>query len=566
MSSTDGLDPEYVRIHLHDADWADPAKVRGADAATYRVLNRAWAVDAQAVFLEGKRLKDVDHESFRVLNELYARDEARIFCTAGSTAAVSSPETFEVLDTAEAYGLAGNHKSYARDRGAVYYAETFTPPRILKGADPASFAPLKEGYARDARNLYFEGKPVRGADPAGFEWLAEHYVRTASGVYQGGRKLPEANPREFRPLDAAGAFWRDDARVYWGRMLVAGADPETFVCVDQGIARDATQIFINGVARPEIDAATFEHLGFDYFRDRKGHYWLGEPMDFFHCKTFVAVDYGRGRDRNGAIYKSGKYASGTEEQRARYPRDSLLKALWSLFSLIGVALFAILLGLVAYPYTWWKRRRQKAMGAAPADNDVRALAEILARGDRRLLDPMLTFIADRAAFDAKYLTRTPVVEEPDFEAMLAERDDPDDVDDFHVFLTVFQHYGVLAVVDWKEDPASVQEHVEPMLHRLGVEDFDWSFVEVLEERAKGNELATHNFLSVLHDRMKARGFGFLHVNLFQDAYGFALVPESDRAAAMALGDSDRFAVSDSFGADKGYQSALRILGKHGTRD
>src|SRR5689334_22583834 len=93
---------EYLDRHFrHDDHWREASGVRGADAATYRVLNHAWSVDAKQVYLKGKPIKAADRASFQVLNEMFARDATRVYCKWGKTTAVVDAANFTVLDAGE---------------------------------------------------------------------------------------------------------------------------------------------------------------------------------------------------------------------------------------------------------------------------------------------------------------------------------------------------------------------------------------------------------------------------------------------------------------------------------
>ena len=562
MKNTYGLTPEYFEQHFSQNAWADPANVPGADASTWQLLNRAWAVDAASVYLNGKRLKEVDRVTFRVLNEMYARDDTRIFCVEGLTAVAPDPATFEVLDDGGGR-FSGDFRSYARDAAHVYYAETCRPMKIVKDADPATFVVLPHWYGHDAKSLYFEGKPVRNSTPENVEFLDERYVRAGTGVFFDGKRVAHAKAKEFRVLDAENRVWRDDERVFLDGFAVDGADPSSFVMLAGGVGRDARQVFVCGKAIPGIDMPTFRHLGFDYFCDRKDYYWAGEPLEFVHRKSFVATGYGEGRDKHRQIYKAGKYSNSLEERYAKLKRDS---AIWSLLKLLSLMLFAVVTAIVTAPYMLWKKFRKRRAAAGEAgdrgnEHDVAVLARTLAMGNEKALAPVLLATRDMVAFREKYLGREVFAGEPDYEEMSGRVGDPDDedaLDPFLVFETVFSHYRLLGIIDWRSGTDETQPQIDAMLARFGIDDFDWSFIEILVEHGKGPELANHNFLTLLRDELAKRGLKLVHVNLMGDSYGFAVVRLADFAAIDGLG-GDHFLVSDEFGADKDYKHGKAIL-------
>jgi len=561
MRNTFGLEPEYFERHLQNCHWADPANVKGADGATWKILNRSWAVDANSVYLEGKRLKDGHRASFRVLNELFAQDDARVYCVSGLACAPDA-KTIEVLDDA-GQDVPYNLYGYARDATHVYYATTFRAMSIVKGAEPTSFVVLPKLYGHDSKSLYFEGKPVRNSQPDDIRFFDDRYLRAGTGVFHDGKRVAQAKPGAFRLLDEKHGVWRDDERVFWNGSAIDGADPSSFVQLSGNLARDARQVFVNGKVIPGIDIATFEHLGFDYFRDRKDYYWAGEPMEFVHRKSFVATGYGEGRDMHRKIHKTGKYGSRLDEQRADINRDS---ALWGLVKIVALLVFAAVAAIVCAPYTLWEKYRNRSKSAADAEfsrdgRDVAILAKTIAMGNEAALAPVLLAARDLPAFRERYLGRESVVEEPDYEEMMGrlDEDDEDAPHPFFVFETVFSHYALMGAIDWRSDTEETQAQIDPMLERFGIDDFDWTFIEVLREHGEGPELANHNFLTLLRDELAKRDLKLVHINLLADSYGFALVRLADFAAIDGLGDGEHFSVSDEFGADKDYKRGKAIL-------
>lgn len=558
MTNTHGLEPH----------WADPANVPGADAASWRLLNHAWAVDASSVYLNGKRLKEVSRATFRVLNEIYARDDQRIFCTKGATAVVADPATFELLDDAVGHSDS-DPRGYARDAAHVYFARTFRPMSIVKGADPASFVVLPHRYGCDAKSLYFEGKPVRNSKPENIEFLDERYVRAGTGVFFNGKRVAHAKAKDFRVHDAENGVWRDNERVFANGLAIDGADPASFVVLAGGLSRDARQVFVHGKALPAIDIATFRHLGFDYFCDCKDYYWAGEPMEFVHRKSFVATGYGEGRDKHRKIHKTGKYSSGLDESRAMLREGT---GLWAWTKLLLLFVFAVAMAIVTAPYLWWTKLRKRSAATGDAEDggaghDVAILARALAMGNETALAPVLLATRNMAAFRKEYLGRESFAEEPDYEEMLGRIGDPGADEDgglspFQVFETVFAHYGLLRTIDWRSDTDETQTQIDPMLARFGIDDFDWSFIDVLVQHGKGPELANHNFLTLLRDELAKRNLKLVHVNLMGDSYGFALVKLADFPVIDGLGDGDSFSVSDEFGADQDYKRGKAILERH----
>jgi hypothetical protein len=85
------------------------AVISGADAATFRYIDRAYARDATHVYYEGVRHGVKDAVSFALLDYGFARDSATAYCFMTPIAG-SEPSSFVVLDL-----------HYAKDRSRVYW-------------------------------------------------------------------------------------------------------------------------------------------------------------------------------------------------------------------------------------------------------------------------------------------------------------------------------------------------------------------------------------------------------------------------------------------------------------
>jgi DKNYY family protein len=210
--------------------------VAKADPATFEILNRTWARDAQRVYSVGRQLRGADRDTFRLLNDVFARDAAAIYYLGGRLEDADAA-TFEVLDDGTS-GINGADEaaqcvvelpggSFARDaRGVFYYAQTVGNPSRLRGADRDSFVVMRAGYARDRKYVYYEKTRVQGADPASFELLSSYYGRDRQAVYYLTRRIDGAHRDSFRVL--ATLYGADDLRVYHWDRPVDGADPATF--------------------------------------------------------------------------------------------------------------------------------------------------------------------------------------------------------------------------------------------------------------------------------------------------------------------------------------------------
>ena len=154
--------------------------IRGADPATFEVLNQNWARDARHVYIHDRRLK-ADRESFEILNHIYARDRDSVFYLSG-TAKEIDRDSFEVLDTGQqsdgpctytnyltGVTIKADWYGYARDATNVYFHEMLCgKPRIIRKADRDSFEVVEGQFSRDKDWVFMRETRVKSADRATF--------------------------------------------------------------------------------------------------------------------------------------------------------------------------------------------------------------------------------------------------------------------------------------------------------------------------------------------------------------------------------------------------------------
>lgn len=128
---------------------------------------------------------------------------------------------------------------------------------------------------------------LRDVDAGSFAVLDAHHAKDARRVYYGDT-------------------WRDGREYYsiaHARVkLVDGADPATFRVLRSGYAKDASNVFFEGVRFAVRDAATFELLDYGFARDRIAGYYHQAELAGSHGPSLVPLDTHHGRDRSHAWY------------------------------------------------------------------------------------------------------------------------------------------------------------------------------------------------------------------------------------------------------------------------
>jgi len=152
------------------------------DPATFRWLGGRWVADGKHVYGQGQLgaarpqyywyvVTDADLASFEPLNLRYARDARHGYYITGKTLRSKQPQSFEIVqelrlnyrDTSQDPLI--NTSVFARDLDHVYFYGA-----RLRGADPATFRVLGDGYSRDATQAWYHDakRLIEGADMATF--------------------------------------------------------------------------------------------------------------------------------------------------------------------------------------------------------------------------------------------------------------------------------------------------------------------------------------------------------------------------------------------------------------
>jgi hypothetical protein len=126
---------------------------------------------------------------------------------------------------------------------------------------------MRLGYARDDRNVYFEGVRFPARDPATFELLDYGFARDRVAAYYHQGEIAASEPSSFAPIDTH--YAKDARRVYYcdfvteggsreprARIVaIAGADAASFrrldTTTDQADAEDARATYRKGVRTPK---------------------------------------------------------------------------------------------------------------------------------------------------------------------------------------------------------------------------------------------------------------------------------------------------------------------------
>lgn len=196
----------------------------------------------------------------------------------------------------------------------VYYLRSFPGDAFeIDGADPASFHPFDQTYARDKSTVYVDGRALPGADASTFELLDRPgFAKDARHVYQRDRRLSD-DPAHFELLD--GDLSKDSAAVYWSDGEVLSDDPAHFAIISNSdhylFTKDARTVHVNGNPIDGADPATFEALQGAYARDGRRVYYFTDQIADADMASFRVLDGPYAADAM-RVYWMGKPIEGAD--------------------------------------------------------------------------------------------------------------------------------------------------------------------------------------------------------------------------------------------------------------
>ena len=287
--------------------WLDSLHVTSipADAASFRAIGGDWAVDARRAYYRAQSL-GADPKTLVALGD-WARDARGVYYL-GYRFEPGDPASFEALGA-----------GFARDSRAVYIDGL-----EIDGADPASFRALSTGrsfvagpdsawaselrYGADDAHVWIHAlehsdhaqgehtEALAGADPASFELIdqAAGIGRDREALYRGLERLDWIDAAAIELLDGGWARLGDrllfdlapvanasaSATCWRGLYAIAEVDEPALELLGGDLARAGEAAYFKGYPLhrrwPWLEAASLEHLGGRFCRDRRRAWYVDE--------------------------------------------------------------------------------------------------------------------------------------------------------------------------------------------------------------------------------------------------------------------------------------------------
>lgn len=248
--------------------------IKGADPQTFKPLTGYYSRDDRHIFAAEKIIDGADLSSFEIINNKYAKDKNTIYyyndpacfeCDNSYMSDLSplrtegliiisdgSPSTFQLLNPKrEEDGLVYADSGFAKDEKQIYYNGV-----VLRGADIDSFQIIDYSYSKDKNNIYFLSDVLKDADPETFQRISDTcYMKDKARVYYNYKVLEGADPETFVVLNSGfePTYSKDKNHVYstyrlfsCETIIIEGADVESFEVSEAGLAKDKSYCYRTG--------------------------------------------------------------------------------------------------------------------------------------------------------------------------------------------------------------------------------------------------------------------------------------------------------------------------------
>lgn len=194
------------------------------DAQSYTVTQYPWGQDANHVYFGAEPLEGATPTNFELLDSDFGRSGGKLYLHA------------ERLEGVDADSLHIYHAALFKDQHAVWYRQDGQLKQIPQ-ADPASYEPLAQHYARDHRFAYYFHKQIKHAKGASFSVIPlkiigesvyiESLAHDGEHLFHCGDQVaPGVDLDSFETISET--FSRDKNVVYYHYQPIVGSDPASF--------------------------------------------------------------------------------------------------------------------------------------------------------------------------------------------------------------------------------------------------------------------------------------------------------------------------------------------------
>lgn len=264
-SDTPRPDIDLSAFTLFNSSWAKDASHlyryecepydAGFDLASFTVLdeNGDFVKDKNGVWFEGylgyagltghNQVEGADPATYIYMGDGIGKDKYRVYNY------VYEDEGYKGVDVASLVGAVDPKRAglWMKDKNQVYWRGN-----VAEGANPTTFEVMSDQWGRDGNKLYYTYQYIPTGDPDTLQdidgEISSAYQKDKNNIYytEGGFDSPiitNADHATFRPISDRYAKDKDYV-FYYGHTIIEGADPETFVDLeDYGYAKDKNHVY-----------------------------------------------------------------------------------------------------------------------------------------------------------------------------------------------------------------------------------------------------------------------------------------------------------------------------------
>ena len=301
----------------------DIEKINRADSSSFEIAG-IYGKDKNSMYAFGKKLEGVNPETFQIIskNGIIFKDDKNIYylgkkearklknADVNSFEEVAENEYYKdknnvyyydeyegnmkIVKEADSKTFEGVSYTFGKDKNAVYKREN-----KLAGVDPATFEEIDSSFTKDKNNVYYEEMPMKGVDPKTFEPLINYSnVKDKNGVYSFSEregkvivekiKLPAGiDLKTLKPIENNFDYFKDKNNVYYIKSdysdeidnmydyfeKVEGADVKSFEAIDYSVGKDKNSVYYEAQKINGADVKSFEFVGYNFFKDKNNVYY-----------------------------------------------------------------------------------------------------------------------------------------------------------------------------------------------------------------------------------------------------------------------------------------------------
>ncbi len=266
-----------------------------------------------------------DLNSVEALNNLYIKDEYNVYFREFTDEFASDIKVVEGADVSEfviidtksypsRYGKDDNNLYYRgeivtdEDKVANFlskYGPDAEPFNMPDNADPETFEFLGFQYSKDKDNVYHHNRIISNNTEEA-EYLGGNYVSDGKNIFIRGYATNNFDFQSFEHLKYE--FAKDKNGVYRNAIVIDGADPETIEVINKWYLKDDKNYYFveyndDNFSFQDIDYNSFVIVSKYFTKDKNYVFYKGEIMEMVDLESFEYINEFYQKDKNYIYYK-----------------------------------------------------------------------------------------------------------------------------------------------------------------------------------------------------------------------------------------------------------------------